>query len=63
VRSGNDLTRRFPLIVDARARLRSRSSIIYGEAVACDNPTHRAEDRSRRAQPLPSPDALWACGA
>jgi ATP-dependent DNA ligase len=35
-RPGNDLTRRFPLIVDAIARLRSRSCIIDGEAVACD---------------------------
>jgi bifunctional non-homologous end joining protein LigD len=34
---GNDLTRRFPLIVDALARLRSRSCIIDGEAVACDD--------------------------
>jgi bifunctional non-homologous end joining protein LigD len=34
-RPGNDLTRRFPLIVDAIARLRSRSCIIGGEAVAC----------------------------
>jgi bifunctional non-homologous end joining protein LigD len=33
-RLGNDLTRRFPLIVDALARLRSRSCIIDGEAVA-----------------------------
>jgi bifunctional non-homologous end joining protein LigD len=33
---GNDMTRRFPLIVDALARLRSRSCIIDGEAVACD---------------------------
>jgi hypothetical protein len=31
-RPGNDLTRRFPLIVDALARLRSRSCIIDGEA-------------------------------
>jgi bifunctional non-homologous end joining protein LigD len=40
-RSGNDLTHRFPLIVDALARLRSRSCIIDGEAVACgdDGPT------------------------
>jgi bifunctional non-homologous end joining protein LigD len=30
------MTRRFPLIVDALARLRSRSCIIDGEAVACD---------------------------
>jgi bifunctional non-homologous end joining protein LigD len=33
-RPGNDLTRRFPLIVDALSRLRSRSCIIDGEAVA-----------------------------
>jgi bifunctional non-homologous end joining protein LigD len=32
---GNDLTSRFPLIVEAFARLRSRSCIIDGEAVAC----------------------------
>jgi bifunctional non-homologous end joining protein LigD len=36
-RPGNDLTRHFPLIVDALARLRSRSCIIDGEAVACDD--------------------------
>jgi ATP-dependent DNA ligase len=35
-RPGNDLTRRFPLIVETLARLRSRSCIIDGEAVACD---------------------------
>jgi bifunctional non-homologous end joining protein LigD len=34
-RPGNDLTRRFPLIVEALARLRPRSCIIDGEAVAC----------------------------
>jgi ATP-dependent DNA ligase len=33
----NDLTRRFPLIVETLARLRSRSCIIDGEAVACDD--------------------------
>jgi bifunctional non-homologous end joining protein LigD len=33
-RPGNDLTSRFPLIVEALARLRSRSCIIDGEAVA-----------------------------
>jgi ATP-dependent DNA ligase len=32
-RPGNDLTRRFPLIVQALARLRSRSCINDGEAV------------------------------
>jgi ATP-dependent DNA ligase len=34
-RPGNDLPLRFPLIVDALARLRSRSCIIDGEAVSC----------------------------
>jgi hypothetical protein len=33
-RPGNDFTRRFPLIVEALIRLRSRSCIIDGEAVA-----------------------------
>ena len=36
-RPGNDLTRRFPLIVDALCGLRSRSCIVDGEAVACDD--------------------------
>jgi hypothetical protein len=35
VASGNDLTRRFPLIVEALGRLRPRSCIIDVEAVAC----------------------------
>ena len=34
-RPGNDLTRRFPLIVEALGRLGPRSCIIDGEAVAC----------------------------
>jgi len=34
---GNDLTYRFPLIVEALARLRSHSCIIDGEVVACDD--------------------------
>jgi ATP-dependent DNA ligase len=36
-RPGNDFTHRFPLIVEALARLRSRSCIIDGEAVICDD--------------------------
>jgi ATP-dependent DNA ligase len=36
-RPGNRLTRRFPLIAKTLARLRSRSCIIDGEAVACDD--------------------------
>jgi bifunctional non-homologous end joining protein LigD len=35
-RHGNDLTDRFPLIVEALSRLRSRTCMIDGEAVACD---------------------------
>jgi bifunctional non-homologous end joining protein LigD len=35
-RPGNDLTDRFPLIVETLANLRTRSCIIDGEAVACD---------------------------
>jgi bifunctional non-homologous end joining protein LigD len=34
-RPGNDLTKRFPIIVDALTGLRPRSCIIDGEAVAC----------------------------
>src|SRR5262245_18142329 len=36
-RPGNDLTNRFPLIVETLTRLRSRSYVIDGEAVACDD--------------------------
>jgi ATP-dependent DNA ligase len=36
-RPGNDLSRRFPLIVETLVRLRSRSCIIDGEAVCCDD--------------------------
>jgi bifunctional non-homologous end joining protein LigD len=36
-RPGNDLTYRFPLIVESVARLRPRSCIIDGEAVVCDS--------------------------
>jgi ATP-dependent DNA ligase len=46
-RPGNDLTYRFPLIVDAIASLRSRSCIIDGEAVACDDHGVPSFDRIR----------------
>jgi bifunctional non-homologous end joining protein LigD len=46
-RPGNDLTDRFSLIVEALARLRSRSCIIDGEAVACDERGIAAFDRIR----------------
>src|SRR5580700_6833604 len=36
-RPGNDMSRRFPLIVETLARLRPRSCIIDGAAVACDD--------------------------
>ena len=46
-RPGNDFTRRFPLIVEALARLRSRSCIIDGEAVVCDDNGVASFDRIR----------------
>jgi bifunctional non-homologous end joining protein LigD len=46
-RPGNDLTYRFPLIAEALARLRSRSCIIDGEAVACDDAGMSSFDRIR----------------
>jgi ATP-dependent DNA ligase len=46
-RPGNDLTHRFPLIVEALARLRSRSCIIDGEAVCCDDNGVPSFDRIR----------------
>src|SRR5512144_183467 len=46
-RPGNDLTGCFPLIVEALARLRSRSCIIDGEAVACDDNGVSSFDRIR----------------
>src|SRR6478752_5450152 len=46
-RPGNDLTYRFPLIVETLARLRSRSCILDGEAVACDDAGVPSFDRIR----------------
>jgi bifunctional non-homologous end joining protein LigD len=46
-RPGNDLTKRFPLIAEALARLRSRSCIIDGEAVACGDDGIASFDRIR----------------
>jgi ATP-dependent DNA ligase len=49
-RPGNDLTYRFPLIVEALTRLRLRSCIIDGEAVACDDDGRPSFDRIRYRQ-------------
>jgi ATP-dependent DNA ligase len=46
-RPGNDLTERFPLIVEALAKVRSRSCIIDGEAVACGDDGISSFDRIR----------------
>jgi bifunctional non-homologous end joining protein LigD len=47
-RPGNDLTHRFLLIADALARLRSRSCIIDGEAIASDDNGLAVFERLRR---------------
>jgi bifunctional non-homologous end joining protein LigD len=46
-RPGNDFTRRFPLIVETLARLRSRSCIIDGEVVVCGDNGVASFDRIR----------------
>jgi bifunctional non-homologous end joining protein LigD len=46
-RPGNDLTHRFPLIVEALGSLRLRSCIIDGEAVACGDDGIASFDRIR----------------
>jgi hypothetical protein len=52
-RPGNDLTNRFPLIIEALASLCSRACVIDGEAVVCDEGWH-PELRSH-----PVPQAHW----
>jgi ATP-dependent DNA ligase len=49
-RPGNDFTRRFPLIAEALTSLRSRSCIIDGEAVACDDNGLASFERIRYRQ-------------
>jgi hypothetical protein len=49
-RPGNDITRRFPQIVEALTDLRSRSCIIDGEAVACDDNGLASFERIRYRQ-------------
>jgi ATP-dependent DNA ligase len=46
-RPGNDLTWRFPLIVEAAVRLRLQSCVIDGEAVACGKDGLSSFDRIR----------------
>jgi bifunctional non-homologous end joining protein LigD len=46
-RPGNDLTARFPLIVEALARLRPGSCIVDGEAVSCGEDGIASFDRIR----------------
>jgi hypothetical protein len=61
-RPGDDLTYRFPLIVETLAGLRSRSCIIDGEAVACDDKARwgaaNAEAESRQGLT----DSFFECG-
>jgi bifunctional non-homologous end joining protein LigD len=58
-RPGNDLTKRFPLIVEALARLRPRSCIIDGEAVACGADGIACFEMIRRRDPDESV-FMWA---
>jgi ATP-dependent DNA ligase len=69
-RPGNDLTRRFPLIVETLARLRSRSCLIDGEAVCCDDnglpifeklrATEKINGQDLRRKPTRSPAAAMS---
>ena len=62
-RPGNDPTDRFPLIVEALARLRSRSCIIDGEAVACDENGLAVFERLRHKHDEDSARSMEDCGA
>jgi ATP-dependent DNA ligase len=55
-RTGNDLTYRFPLIVEAIAGLRSCSVILDDEAVACDDNGMPSFDRLRHRR---HDEAVW----
>ena|SRR5262245_48703703 len=50
-RPGNDLTGRFQLIVETLANLRTRSSIIDGEAVCCGDDGRPSFDRQSAYRP------------
>jgi bifunctional non-homologous end joining protein LigD len=65
-RPGNDLIYRFPLIVEAVAKLRSRSCIIDGEAVACGDDGIASFERIWRRPPRRGRDrgsTVRICGA
>jgi ATP-dependent DNA ligase len=49
-RAGHDLTYRFPLIVEALAKLRSRFCIVDGEVVVCDDHGMPSFERIRYRQ-------------
>jgi hypothetical protein len=67
-RPGNDLTYRFPLVVETMSRLRSRSCIIDGETVACGEKgaasregTTASGHHRRRRLGQPRPDSASSC--
>src|SRR5262249_16100825 len=57
----NALTYRFPLIMEALAKLRSRSCIIDGEAAACDDNARSHVDRARSDHRRTYPPPEIAC--
>jgi ATP-dependent DNA ligase len=58
-RPGDDLTSRFPLIVETLARLRSRSCIIDGEAVSCNDNGVASFDLIRHQRANESKPSVW----